>query len=129
MKKYLFIVLLLGVCFADIVVLKNGESFNGLVIGIKENSILFKSKNNGYIFLRTETIDHLGLSSGEIIIKDNSLNISTPQKQKFLEKYEENYLNIEPCSSPYRMFAAPHCSPPHCFQQPLLTVQVVLSLD
>ena len=91
-KKYLFIVLLVGVCFADIVVLKNGKSLNGLVIGIKENSILFKSENNGYIFLRTETIDHLGLSSGEIIIKDNSLNISTPQKQKFLEKYEENYL-------------------------------------
>ena len=92
MKKYLFIVLLVGVCFADIVVLKNGKSFNGLVIGIKENSILFKSENNGYIFLRTETIDHLGLSSGEIIIKDNSLNISTPQEQKFLEKYEENYI-------------------------------------
>ena len=96
MTKYrtslLFIILLVGICFADIVVLKNGESFNGLVIGIKENSILFKSENNGYIFLRTETIDHLGLSSGEIIIKDNSLNISTPQNQKFLEKYEENYL-------------------------------------
>ena len=91
MKKYLFIILLVGVGFADIVVLKNGKSLNGLVIGIKENSILFKSENNGLIFLRAETIDHLGLSSGEIIIKDNSLNISTPQKEKFLEKYEEVY--------------------------------------
>ena len=87
MKKYLFIFLLSGACFADVVVLKNGQSFDGLLVGMKENNILFKDKNNKIIYLRTETIEHLGLSNGEIIIKDNSLNLSNDQKVDLLLSY------------------------------------------
>ena len=87
MKKYLFIFLLFGVCIADVVVLKNGQSFNGLLIGMKESNILFKDENNKIIYLRAETIDHLGLSNGEIIIKDNSLNLSNYQRVNLLLSY------------------------------------------
>ena len=87
MKKYLFIFLLSGACFADVVVLKNGQSFDGLLVGMKENNILFKDKNNKIIYLRTETIEHLGLSNGEIIIKNNSLNLSNDQKVDLLVSY------------------------------------------
>ena len=87
MQKYLFIFLLSGVCIADVVILKNGQSFNGLLVGMKENNILFKDKNNKIIYLRTETIEHLSLSNGEIIIKDNSLNLSNDQKADFLLSY------------------------------------------
>ena len=104
MKKYLFIFLLFGVCIGDVVILKNGQSFNGLLFGLKENNILFKDKNNNIIYLRTETIEHLGLSNGEIIINDNSLNLSNYQKVNLLlsyNSYEEqkklydNYKNSE----------------------------------
>ena len=87
MKKYLFIFLLFGVCIADVVVLKNGQSFNGLLVGMKENNILFKDENNKIMYLRTETIDHLGLLNGEIIINDNSLNLSNYQKVNLLLRY------------------------------------------
>ena len=87
MQKYLFIFLLSGVCIADVVILKNGQSFDGLLVGMKENNILFKDKYNKIIYLRTETIEHLGLSNGEIIIKDNSLNLSNDQKVDFLLSY------------------------------------------
>tara|TARA_B100000497_G_scaffold58805_1_gene66993 strand:+ start:341 stop:793 length:453 start_codon:yes stop_codon:yes gene_type:complete len=87
MKKYLFIFLLFGVCIADVVVLKNGQSFNGLLVGMKEHNILFKDENNKIVYLRTETIDHLGISNGEIIINDNSLNLSNYQKVNLLLSY------------------------------------------
>ena len=87
MKKYLFIFLLSGICIADVVVLKNGQSFNGLLVGMKENNILFKDEYNKIIYLRTETIEHLGLSNGEIIIKDSSFNLSNDQKVDLLLSY------------------------------------------
>ena len=87
MKKYLFIFLLSGICIADVVILKNGQSFDGLLVGMKENNILFKDEYNKIIYLRTETIEHLALSNGEIIIKDNSLNLSNEQKVDLLVSY------------------------------------------
>ena len=87
MKKYLFIFLLSGLCIADVVILKNGQSFDGLLVGMKENNILFKDKYNKIIYLRTETIEYLGLSNGEIIIKDNSLNLSNDQRVDLLLSY------------------------------------------
>ena len=87
MKKYLFIFLLSGLCIADMVILKNGQCFDGLLVGMKENNILFKDEYNKIIYLRTETIEHLGLSNGEIIIKDNSFNLSNDQKVDLLLSY------------------------------------------
>ena len=87
MKKYLFIFLLSGICVADVVILKNGQSFDGLLVGMNENNILFKDKYNKIIYLRTETIEHLSLSNGEIIIKDHSLNLSNDQKVDLLVSY------------------------------------------
>ena len=112
MKKYLFIFLLSGVCVADVVVLKNGQSFNGLLVGMKENNILFKNKNNKIIYLRTETIEHLGLSNGEIIIKDNSLNLSNEQKVDFLLSYsfEEQKNLYDSYNPPGSMVIAGCCS-------------------
>ena len=87
MKKYLFIFFLSGICIADMVILKNGQSFDGLLVGMKENNILFKDKYNKIIYLRTETIEYLGLSSGEIIIKDGALNLPNDQKADLLLSY------------------------------------------
>ena len=87
LKKYIFIFLLSGVCIADVVILKNGESFYGILVGMKENNILFKNENNKIIYLRTETIEYLSLSNDEIIIKDNSLNLSNDQKADLLLSY------------------------------------------
>ena len=80
MKKYLFIFLLSGLCIADMVILKNGQSFDGLLVGMKENNILFKDNYNKIIYLRTETIEYLSLSNGEIIIKDDYFNVSNDKK-------------------------------------------------
>ena len=112
MKKYLFIFLLSGACFADVVVLINGQSFDGLLIGMKENNILFKDKYNKIIYLRTETIEHLGLSNGEIIIKDNSLNLSNDQKVDFLlsYSYEEQKKLYDSYNPPGSMVIAGCCS-------------------
>ena len=112
MQKYLFIFLLSGVCIADVVILKNGQSFNGLLVGMKENNILFKDKNNKIIYLRTETIEHLGLSNGEIIIKDNSLNLSNDQKVDFLlsYSYEEQKKLYDSYNPPGSMVIAGCCS-------------------
>ena len=112
MQKYLFIFLLSGVCIADVVILKNGQSFNGLLVGMKENNILFKDKNNKIIYLRTETIEHLSLSNGEIIIKDNSLNLSNDQKVDFLlsYSYEEQKKLYDSYNPPGSMVIAGCCS-------------------
>ena len=112
MQKYLFIFLLSGVCIADVVILKNGQSFNGLLVGMKENNILFKDKNNRIIYLRTETIMHLGLSNGEIIIKDNSLNLSNDQKVDLLlsYSYEEQKKIYDSYNPPGSLVIAGCCS-------------------
>ena len=111
MKKYLFIFLLSGACFADFVVLKNGQSFDGLLVGMKENNILFKDKYNKIIYLRTETIEHLGLSNGEIIIKDNSLNLSNDQKVDLLlgYSYEEQKKLYDSYNAPESIVVAGCC--------------------
>ena len=111
MKKYLFIFLLSGACFADVVVLINGQSFDGLLIGMKENNILFKDKYNKIIYLRTETIEHLGLSNGEIIIKDNSLNLSNDQKVDLLlgYSYEEQKKLYDSYNAPESIVVAGCC--------------------
>ena len=111
MKKYLFIFLLSGLCIADMVILKNGQSFDGLLVGMKENNILFKDKNNKIIYLRTETIEHLGLSNGEIIIKDNSLNLSNDQKVDLLlsYSYEEQKKLYASYSAPESIVVAGCC--------------------
>ena len=112
MKKYLFIFLLFGVCIADVIVLKNGQFFNGLLIGIKENNIFFKDENNKIIHLRSETIKHLGLSNGEIIIKDNSLNLSKYQKVSLLlsyNSYEEQKKLYDNYKSPENIVFAGCC--------------------
>jgi len=110
-KKYLFIFLLSGACFADFVVLKNGQSFDGLLVGMKENNILFKDKYNKIIYLRTETIEHLGLSNGEIIIKDNSLNLSNDQKVDLLlgYSYEEQKKLYDSYNAPESIVVAGCC--------------------
>ena len=112
MKKYLFIFLLSGICNADVVILKNGQSFDGLLIGMKGNNILFKDKNNKIIYLRTETIEHLGLSNGEIIIKDSYLNLSNEQKVDFLlsYSYEEQKKLYDIYNPPGSMVIACCCS-------------------
>ena len=112
MKKYLFIFLLSGICIADVVVLKNGQSFNGLLVGMKENNILFKDEYNKIIYLRTETIEHLGLSNGEIIIKDNSFNLSNDQKVDLLlsYSYEEQKKLYDNYNPPGSMVIAGCCS-------------------
>ena len=112
MKKYLFIFLLSGTCIADVVVLKNGQSFNGLLVGMKENNILFKDEYNKIIYLRTETIEHLGLSNGEIIIKNNSLNLSNDQKVDLLVSYsyEEQKKLYDSYNPPGSMVIAGCCS-------------------
>ena len=112
MKKYLFIFLLSGICIADVVVLKNGQSFNGLLVGMKENNILFKDEYNKIIYLRTETIEYLSLSNGEIIIKDNYFNVSNDKKVDLLLSYsyveqKKLYENYNP---PESMVIAGCCS-------------------
>ena len=111
MKKYLFIFLLSGICIADVVVLKNGQSFNGLLVGMKENNILFKDEYNKIIYLRTETIEHLGLSNGEIIIKDNSFNLSNDQKVDLLlsYSYEEQKKLYDSYNAPESIVVAGCC--------------------
>ena len=112
MKKYLFIFLLSGLCIADVVILKNGQSFDGLLVGMKENNILFKDKYNKIIYLRTETIEHLGLSNGEIIIKDNSFFVSNDKKVDLLlsYSYEEQKKLYESYNPPGSMVIAGCCS-------------------
>ena len=112
MKKYLFIFLLSGVCVADVVILKNGQSFDGLLFGMKENNILFKDNYNKIIYLRTETIEYLSLSNGEIIIKDNYFNLSNDKKVDLLLSYsyveqKKLYENYNP---PESMVIAGCCS-------------------
>ena len=112
MKKYLFIFLLSGICIADVVVLKNGQSFNGLLVGMKENNILFKDEYNKIIYLRTETIEYLSLSNGEIIIKDNSFNLSNDKKVDLLlnYSYEEQKKLYDSYNPPGSMVIAGCCS-------------------
>ena len=112
MKKYLFIFLLYGICIADVVILKNGQSFDGLLVGMKENNILFKDKYNKIIYLRTETIEHRGLSNGEIIIKDNSFFVSNDKKVDLLlsYSYEEQKKLYESYNPPGSMVIAGCCS-------------------
>ena len=112
MKKYLFIFILSGICIADVVILKNGQSFDGLLVGMKENNILFKDKYNKIIYLRTETIEHLGLSNGEIIIKDNSFFVSNDKKVDLLlsYSYEEQKKLYESYNPPGSMVIAGCCS-------------------
>ena len=112
MKKYLFIFLLSGLCIADVVILKNGQSFDGLLVGMKENNILFKDKYNKIIYLSTETIEHLGLSNGEIIIKNNSLNLSNDQKVDLLVSYsyEEQKKLYDSYNPPGSLVIAGCCS-------------------
>jgi len=112
MKKYLSIFLLFGICIADVVILKNGQSFDGLLVGMKENNILFKDKHNKIIYLRTETIEYLGLSNGEIIIKDNSFYVSNDKKVDLLlsYNYEEQKKLYESYNPPGSMVIAGCCS-------------------
>jgi len=112
MKRYLFIFLLSGICFADVVILKNGQSFDGLLVGMKENNILFKDEYNKIIYLRTETIEYLGLSNGEIIIKDNSFNLSNDQKVDLLlsYSYEEQKKLYDSYNPPGSLVIAGCCS-------------------
>ena len=112
MKKYLFVFLLSGLCIADVVILKNGQSFDGLLIGMKENNILFKDKYNKIIYLRTETIEYLGLSNGEIIIKDSSFNLSNDKKVELLlsYSYEEQKKLYESYNPPGSMVIAGCCT-------------------
>tara|TARA_Y100000768_G_C23804646_1_gene598897 strand:+ start:380 stop:829 length:450 start_codon:yes stop_codon:yes gene_type:complete len=112
MKKYLFIFFLSGICIADMVILKNGQSFDGLLVGMKDNNILFKDKYNKIIYLRTETIEYLGLSSGEIIIKDGALNLPNDQKADLLlsYSYEEQKKLYESYNPPGSMVIAGCCS-------------------
>ena len=112
MKKYLFIFLLFGICFSDVVILKNGQSFDGLLVGMKENNILFKDEYNKIIYLRTETIEYLGLSNGEIIIKDNSFFVSNDKKVDLLlsYSYEEQKKLYESYNPPGSMVIAGCCS-------------------
>ena len=112
MKKHLFIFLLSGLCIADVVILKNGQSFDGLLVGMKENNILFKDKYNKIIYLRTETVEYLGLSNGEIIIKDNSFNLSNDQKINLLlsYNYEEQKKLYDSYNPPGSMVIAGCCS-------------------
>jgi len=111
-KKYLFIFILSGICIADVVILKNGQSFDGLLVGMKENNILFKDKYNKIIYLRTETIEHLGLSNGEIIIKDNSFFVPNDKKVDLLlsYSYEEQKKLYESYNPPGSMVIAGCCS-------------------
>ena len=112
MKKYLFIFFLSGICIADMVILKNGQSFDGLLVGMKGNNILFKDEYNKIIYLRTETIEYLGLSSGEIIIKDGALNLPNDQKADLLlsYSYEEQKKLYESYNPPGSMVIAGCCS-------------------
>ena len=112
MKKYLSIFLLFGICIADVVILKNGQSFDGLLVGMKENNILFKDKYNKIIYLRTETIEYLGLSNGEIIIKDNSFYVSNDKKVDLLlnYSYEEQKKQYESYNPPGSMVIAGCCT-------------------
>tara|TARA_B100000003_G_scaffold181753_1_gene173792 strand:+ start:458 stop:907 length:450 start_codon:yes stop_codon:yes gene_type:complete len=112
MKKYLFIFLFSGLCIADVVILKNGQSFDGLLVGMKENNILFKDKYNKIIYLRTETIEYLGLSNGEIIIKDSSFNLSNDQKVDLLlsYSYEEQKKLYDSYNPPGSLVIAGCCS-------------------
>ena len=112
MKRYLFIFLLSGICFADVVILKNGQSFDGLLVGMKENNIPFKDEYNKIIYLRTETIEYLGLSNGEIIIKDNSFNLSNDQKVDLLlsYSYEEQKKLYDSYNPPGSLVIAGCCS-------------------
>ena len=112
MKKYLFIFLLSGLCIADVVILKNGQSFDGLLFGMKENNILFKDNYNKIIYLRTETIEYLSLSNGEIIIKDDYFNVSNDKKIDLLlsYSYEEQKKLSESYNPPESMVIAGCCS-------------------
>ena len=112
MKKYLFIFLFSGLCIADVVILKNGQSFDGLLVGMKENNILFKDEYNKIIYLRTETIEYLSLSNGEIIIKDNSLYVSHDKKVDLLlnYSYEEQKKLYDSYNPPGSMVIAGCCS-------------------
>ena len=112
MKKYLFIFLLSGLCIADMVILKNGQSFYGLLVGMKENNILFKDNYNKIIYLRTETIEYLSLSNGEIIIKDDYFNVSNDKKIDLLlsYSYEEQKKLSESYNPPESMVIAGCCS-------------------
>ena len=71
-----------------------------------------KDKYNKIIYLRTETIEHLGLSNGEIIIKDNSLNLSNEQKVDLLVSYsyEEQEKLYDSYNPPGSMVIAGCCS-------------------
>ena len=63
---------------------------------MKENNILFEDKYNKIIYLRTQTIEYIGLSNGEIIIKNNSFNLSNDQKVDLFLSYnyeEQKKLN------------------------------------
>ena len=63
---------------------------------MKEKNILFEDKYNKIIYLRIQTIEYLGLSIGEIIIKNNSFNLSNDQKVDLLLSYnyeEQKKLN------------------------------------
>ena len=112
MKKYLFIFLLSGLCIADVVILKNGQSFDGLLVGMKENNILFKDNYNKIIYLRAETIEYLSLSNGEIIIKDNYFNVSDDKKVDLLlsYNYEEQKKLYESYNLSESMIIAGCCS-------------------
>ena len=112
MKKYLFIFLLSGLCIADVVILKNGQSFDGLLVGMKENNILFKDNYNKIIYLRTETTEYLSLSNGEIIIKDNYFNVSNDKKVDLLlsYSYEEQKKLYESYNPPESIVIAGCCS-------------------
>ena len=112
MKKYLFIFLLSELCIADVVILKNGQSFDGLLVGMKENNILFKDNYNKIIYLRAETIEYLSLSNGEIIIKDNYFNVSNDKKVDLLlsYSYEEQKKLYESYNPPESIVIAGCCS-------------------
>ena len=112
MKKYLFIFLLSGLCIADVVILKNGQFFDGLLVGIEENNLLFEDKYNKIIHLRAETIEYLSLSNGEIIIKDNYFNVSNDKKVDLLlsYSYEEQKKLYESYNPPESIVIAGCCS-------------------
>ena len=79
---------------------------------MKDNKILFKDKYNKIIYLRTETIEHLSLSNGEIIIKDHSLNLSNDQKVDLLVSYsyEEQRKLYDSYNPPGSLVIAGCCS-------------------
>ena len=96
MKKIFIIFIYINFCIADSIILNNSSSFDGLLLGIKDNTILFKDdKSSQIIFLNTDTIKNLVLTNGDIIIDEGDIILSIQKRKEYSKKYilYEDYLN------------------------------------